>query len=86
MPESMRPNVTKVVLGQPFGKDRNSLLVYPYPGHDTAWQKPPVSEYLKTILARGASVVVVLNDGKRLAIKGDMAFYGTDAEFSQLLA
>ena len=83
-PENMRPNVTKCVLGWPWGMDRETLFVYPYPGHDTAWQKPPVSLYLRSILAKGAKVVVVTKD-KRIAIKGDMAFVGTEAEFEELL-
>ena len=84
MPESLRPNVTKVVLGWPWGTDRNTLFVYPYPGHETAWQVPPVSNYLKEILNRGAKVVVVAGD-KRIALKGDMAFIGTEDEFAELL-
>jgi hypothetical protein len=85
MPESMRPDVTKCVLGWPWGTERDTLFVYPYPGHETAWQKPPVSLYLQSILARGAKVVVVAKD-KRIAIKGDMAFVGTEEEFENLLA
>lgn len=83
-PDKMRPDQTKVVLGWPWGKDRETLMVYPYPGHDDAWQKPPVSTYLRSILARGAKVVVVLG-AKRIAIKGDMAFVGTESEFEELL-
>lgn len=84
LPENMRPDVCKVVLGWPWGVDRETLFVYPYPGHETAWQKPPVAEYLQGILRRGGKLVVVVGD-KRLAIKGDMAFYGTEAEFAELL-
>lgn len=84
MPESMRPNITKCVLGWPWGTDRETLFVYPYPGHDSAWQKPPVSEYLRSVLAKGAKVVIVLKE-KRIAIKGDMAFVGTESEFAELL-
>jgi hypothetical protein len=79
----MRPDVTKVVMGWPWGEDRETLFVYPYPGHDTAWQKPPVSHYLRSILAKGAKIVVVTKD-KRVAIKGDRAFVGTEAEFAEL--
>jgi hypothetical protein len=35
-------------------------------------------------LAKGAKVVIVTKD-KRIAIKGDMAFVGTEAEFEELL-
>lgn len=84
MPEALRPDVCKVVLGWPWGEDRETLFVYPYPGHETAWQKPPVSLYLRSILAKGAKVVVVAKD-KRIAIKGDMAFVGTEDEFADLL-
>jgi hypothetical protein len=84
MPEYMRPDVCKVVMGWPWGEDRETLHVYPYPGHDNAWQKPPISLYLRSILAKGAKVVVVAGD-KRVAIKGDMAFVGTESEFENLL-
>jgi hypothetical protein len=84
MPENLRPDVCKVVMGWPWAEDRETLFVYPYPGHDTAWQKSPVSDHLRMILARGGKVVVVLED-KRIAIKGDMAFVGTEAEFVNLL-
>jgi hypothetical protein len=83
MPEGLRPDVTKVVLGWPWGEDRETLFVYPYPGHDMAWQQQPVAGVLKRTLARGGKVVVVLGD-KRIAIKGDMAFVGTEAEFAAL--
>lgn len=84
MPENMRPNVSKVVLGWPWGTDRETLFVYPYPDHPTAWQRAPVSGYLKDVLARGGKVVVVVGE-KRIAIKGDIAFVGTEAEFADLL-
>lgn len=80
----MRPNVTKVVLGWPWGEDRETLFVYPYPGFHDNWRKPPVSTYLRSILAKGAKVVVVYGD-KRIAIKGDMAFVGTEREFEELV-
>ncbi len=84
MSEAMRPDVCKVVLGWPWGTDRETLFVYPYPGHETAWQKPPISLYLRDVLARGAKIVVVAGD-KRIAIKGDMAIVGTEAEFESIL-
>lgn len=84
LPENLRPDVCKVVIGWPWGIDRETLHVYPYPGYETAWQAPPVSHYLKNILARGGKVVVVAGD-KRIAIKGDMAFVGTEKEFEDLL-
>ena len=84
MPEGLRPDVCKVVLGWPWGEDRETLFVYPYPGHASAWQKEPVAGYLRMILARGGKIVVVAGD-KRIAIKGDMAFYGTESEFAELL-
>lgn len=83
-PENMRPDITKVVLGWPWGTDRETLFVYPYPGHDNAWQRPPVSQYLRSVLAKGGKVVVVTGE-KRIAIKGDMAFVGTESEFEELL-
>lgn len=84
-PENMRPDVSKVVLGWPWGEDRETLFVYPYPGYDNAWQRPPVSNYLRSILAKGAKVVVVAGT-KRVAIKGDMAFVGSEDEFAELLS
>lgn len=82
--ENMRPDVTKCVLGWPWGIDRETLFVYPYPGYDDAWKKPPVSLYLRSVLAKGGKVVIVVRD-KRIAIKGDMAFVGTEKEFEELL-
>ena len=82
-PASMRPDVSKCVLGWPWGTDRETLFVYPYPGHDDAWQKPPVSTYLKDVISRGAKVVIVLQN-KRIVIKGDMALVGTEEEFERL--
>jgi hypothetical protein len=81
--ENMRPDVCKVVLGWPWGEERDTLFVYPYPGHDNAWRAEPVGSYLRMILARGAKVVVVLAD-KRIALKGDMAIVGTEKEFEEL--
>lgn len=81
--EAMRPDVAKCVLGWPWGKDRETLFVYPYPGHEAAWQKPPMSDYLRGVLARGGKIVIVTN-GKYTAIKGDMAFVGTPEEFADL--
>jgi hypothetical protein len=80
----MRPDVCKVVLGWPWGTDRETLFVYPFPGHDAAWMKPPVGPYLQGVLARGGKIVVVAGD-KRIAIKGDMAFSGTEDEFASLM-
>jgi hypothetical protein len=82
-PEALRPDVCKVVMGWPWGEDRETLFIYPYPGYEMAWQKPPVSTYLRNILARGAKLVVVTKD-KRIAVKGDMAFVGTEDEFAEL--
>lgn len=79
----LRPNVCKVVMGWPWGVDRETLFVYPYPGHPDAWRKPPVSDHLKMILSRGGKIVVVLQ-GRRIALKGDMAFIGTEEEFAEM--
>lgn len=84
LPESFRPDVSKVVLGWPWGIDRETLFVYPYPGYEIAWQKDPIASYLRNLLARGVKLVVVVGD-KRIAIKGDMAFMGTESEFEELL-
>ena len=83
MPENMRPEVTHVVLGWPWGEDRETLFVYPFPGHDNAWRKPPVSHYLRQVLAKGGKIVVVVNK-HRIALKGDVAIIGTEEEFAEL--
>lgn len=83
--EALRPNVSKVVLGWPWGIDKETLFVYPYPGFENNWRVPPVSTYLRSVLARGAKIVVVL--GKhRIAISGDMYLIGTEEEFAEVLS
>jgi hypothetical protein len=84
MPEALRPDVCKVVLGWPWGEDRETMFVYPYPGHDDAWKAEPVAGYLRMILSRGGKIVVVTGR-TRTAIKGDMAFVGTEEEFASIL-
>ena len=59
MPESMRPDVCHVVMGFPGARERDAMFVYPLPGHENAWRVPPVSDYLREILARGAKVVAI---------------------------
>lgn len=85
LPESLRPDVCKVVMGWPWGEDRETLFIYPYPDHDDAWKREPIGSYLRGILAKGGKIVVVTKD-RRIAIKGDMAFSGTEAEFENLLS
>lgn len=82
--EKLRPDVCKVVMGYPQARDRETLMIYPYPGHEDSWRVPPVSDYLREILARGAKVVVLIRD-KRIVLKGDTAIIGTEAEFAELL-
>lgn len=85
MPENLRPDVVKVVMGWPWGEDRDTLFVYPLPGHDNAWRQSPVREHLQMIVARGGKLVIVT--GKtRMAIKGDMAVVGTEEEFADILS
>lgn len=84
MPESLRPNVCKVVMGWPWSEDRKALYIYPYPGFENHWRFPPVSEYLQNILARGAKVVVVIGD-RRIVLNGNTAMVGTEQEFAELL-
>lgn len=84
MPEEMRPNVSNVVMGYPWATDRETMFVYPMPGHDNAWRVGIVAEYLQMILSRGAKVVVVTGD-TRTVIKDDMMMIGTEAEFAELL-
>lgn len=85
LPEELRPDVSHVVLGWPWGTDRETLFVYPYPGYEWAWQKPPVSTYLRMVLSRGGKIVVVTGK-KRIAMRGDMAVIGTEEEFAELLS
>lgn len=83
--EELRPDVCKVVMGWPWGIDRDTLHVYPYPGYKNNWRIPPVSDYLKRVIARGGKVVVI--DGKdRIAIRGNMAVIGTEEEFERVLS
>jgi len=84
MPEELRPNVSKVVIGWPWAEDREALFVYPLPGHENAWRVGPVAEHLRLILSRGGKLVIVLGD-KRIALKGDMTFYGTEVEFERII-
>ena len=83
--EKLRPDICHVVLGWPYAQDRTVLFVYPDKNFPTAWQKPPVSEYLRMIVSRGAKLMVVV--GKhRFAIKNDMMVSGTEEEFENLLS
>ena len=82
---ALRPDVCKVVMGWPWGVDKETLFVYPYPGHENAWRQPPVSDYLRGVLARGGKIAVVLGE-QRIVLKDDMAVIGTEAEFAELLA
>lgn len=84
MPEELRPDVCHVVMGWPWAKDRETLFVYPLPGYESAWRKPPVSSHLRLILSRGGKVVIVSGD-KRIALKGTMAVIGTEEEFASIL-
>lgn len=83
-PENLRPNVCKVVMGWPWGIEKETLFVYPYPGFENNWKLPPVSIYLRSILAKGAKLMIVT--GKtRIAINRDMAVIGTEEEFAKVL-
>ncbi len=85
LPNELRPNVSKVVMGWPWASDRETMFVYPYPGFRDAWKAKPVADHLKMILSRGGKVIIV--DGKdRIVMKGDMAFIGTEDEFAKILA
>lgn len=85
MPEELRPDRCYVVMGWPWALDRATLYVYPYPGHEGAWRKPPVSDHLRMVLARGGKIAIVTRT-HRIALKGDMAVVGTEEEFEKLLA
>jgi len=82
----MRPDISGCVLGWPWGVDRETLHVYPIPGHPKypdAWKFPPVSDYLQDLLRRGGKLMIFV-EGKRIAIRGDMAVIGTEEEFERL--
>lgn len=83
MPPELKPDACKVVMGWPWGIDRETMYVYPLPGYSNNWRYPPVSDHLKMILAKGGKVVVMV-EGKKIAIRGDMAIIGTDEEFEKL--
>lgn len=84
MPENMRPDVTKVVMGWPWGMERDVLHVYPYPGFENNWKLSPIKEHLQMILSRGGKIVIVTNS-TRIALKGSLAIVGTEEEFADLL-
>lgn len=87
-PEFMRPDICGVVLGQPYRAEHDVLHVFPIPGHPKypdAWRYPPVSDHLKEVLRRGGRLLIIL-EGKRIAIRGDMAAIGTEEEFERLSA
>jgi len=85
MEEALRPDVCKVVMGWPWGIDRETIYMYPLPGHANAWRVPPVSDKIKSILSKGGKVVIVIKN-QRIALRGDMAVIGTEEEFERLLA
>lgn len=83
MPDNLRPNVCKVVMGNPLAGSREVMHIFPYPDHQDAWRFPPVSDYLRMLLSRGVKIVVVLAN-HRVALQGDMAVIGTEEEFARL--
>lgn len=85
MPEALRPDVCKVVMGWPWGIERETIHVYPYPEFPNAWREGAVRDHLRMILSRGGKVVVYVNSGEIYAINGDMAVRGTEKEFAELL-
>jgi len=85
MEEALRPDVCKVVMGWPWGIDRETIYMYPLPGHANAWRVQPVSDKIKSILSKGGKVVIVIKN-QRIALRGDMAVIGTEEEFERLLA
>jgi hypothetical protein len=76
-------------MGWPWGTiDRETLHVYPVPGHPKypdAWRVPPVSDHLRSVLSRGGKLMIFV-EGKRIAVRGDMAVIGTEEEFEKLLS
>lgn len=85
MPEELRPDVCKCVIGWPWGIDRETIHVYPYREYPDAWRRGAVKNYLRMVLSRGGKVVVYVNKDCVYAIRGDVAVRGTEAEFAELL-
>lgn len=84
LPASLRPDRCKVVMGWPWGQDRETMFVYPYPGHPDAWKEDPVKERIQLILSRGGKVLVYVDSNHLIALRGDTAILGTEAEFTDL--
>ena len=80
----LRPDVCKCVIGWPWGVDRETIHVYPYPDHPNAWRTGIVRDFIRGVLARGGKVVVYQDSDHIFSLKGDMAFVGTEAEFAEL--
>jgi len=72
-------------MGWPWGIERDTLLVYPYPDSPDAWQKGAVAKHLRMVLSRGGKVVVYISASRVIALYGDMAVVGTEAEFAEVL-
>lgn len=81
----MRPNVSKCVIGWPWGVERDTVHIYPYPDFPDAWKKNPVKDFIRRTLARGGKVVVYQDSKHLIAMRGDMAVLGTEEEFAELL-
>lgn len=86
LPDELRPNISHVVLGWPWGIDRETLHVYPYPDDPEAWKRGAVAKHLKMVLKRGGKIVVYVNSGEVWSMRGDMAVRGTEKEFAELLS
>lgn len=82
----MLPERSKVVIGWPWGVERETVHIYPYPGYPDAWKQDPVKDFIKRTLARGGKVVVYQDSKHLIAMKGDMAVLGTEEEFAEILA
>lgn len=85
MRDDLRPDRCKVVMGWPFGIDRDVMYIYPYPDHPDAWKRSPVKDYIQEILHMGAKVLIFVNSDHIIYAYGNVVKIGTEAEFADLV-
>lgn len=85
MPDELRPDRCKCVLGWPWASDRSTMFAYPYPDFPNAWKEYPVKNYLQMILSRGAKVLVYINSEHVVYAYGSQVLVGSEKEFADIL-
>lgn len=86
LPENLRPNVCKVVMGWPWAADRSVMFVYPYPDFPDAWKIDPVKTYLQNILSSGGKVLVFVDSEHVVYSYGTVVMIGTEKEFVDIVS